>query len=58
LTDLGFEIKKQKKLLNLFIPSWRTDINQPIDIVEEIARIAGYDQINIEEPEKVRKKPL
>jgi phenylalanyl-tRNA synthetase beta chain len=57
LTDLGFEIKKQKKLLNLFIPSWRTDINQPIDIVEEIARIAGYDQINIEEPEKVRKKP-
>ena len=57
LTDLGFEIKKQKKLLNLIIPSWRPDINQPIDIVEEIARIAGYDQINIEEPEKVRKKP-
>ena len=57
LTDLGFEIKKQKKLLNLIIPSWRPDINQPIDIVEEITRIAGYDQINIEEPEKVRKKP-
>jgi len=57
LTDLGFEIKKQKKLLNLIIPSWRPDINQPIDIVEEITRIVGYDQINIEEPEKVRKKP-
>ena len=56
LTDLGFEIKKQKKLLLLVIPSWRPDIEQEVDIVEELVRIKGYDQIKMIEPEKVRKK--
>ena len=57
LTDLGFKIKKQKNLLKLSVPTWRPDIIQSIDIVEEIVRIKGYDQIKIEEPEKVRLKP-
>jgi len=57
LSNLGFKIKKQKKILNLYVPSWRPDITQPIDIVEEIVRIKGYDQIKIEEPEKARLKP-
>ena len=57
LSGLGFKIKKQKNFLNLSVPTWRPDIVQPIDIVEEIVRIKGYDQIKLEEPEKVRKKP-
>ena len=57
LTDLGFVIKKKSNDLNLIIPSWRPDILQPIDIVEEIVRIKGYDQIKTELPEKVREKP-
>jgi len=56
LTNLGFEIKKQKKLLVLVVPSWRPDIEQEVDIVEELVRIKGYDQIKMIEPEKVRKK--
>jgi len=56
LTNLGFEIKKQKKLLLLVVPSWRPDIEQEVDIVEELVRIIGYDRIKIIEPEKVRKK--
>jgi len=56
LTNLGFEIKKQKKLLLLTVPSWRPDIEQEVDIVEELVRIIGYDQIKMIEPEKVRKK--
>ena len=56
LTNLGFEIKKQQKLLLLTVPSWRPDIEQEIDIVEELVRIKGYDQIKMIEPEKVRKK--
>jgi len=55
LTNLGFEIKKQKKLLLLLVPSWRPDIQQEVDIVEELVRIKGYDQIKMIEPEKVRK---
>ena len=57
LSDLGFKIKKQKNFLNLSVPTWRPDIIQSIDIVEEIVRIKGYDQIKIEEPEKARLKP-
>ena len=36
------------------VPSWRPDINQEIDIVEELIRIKGFDKIKIIAPEKVR----
>ena len=54
LSDLGFLIKKNKKDLTLIVPSWRPDITQSIDIVEEIVRIRGYDQIKTITPEKIR----
>jgi phenylalanyl-tRNA synthetase beta chain len=57
LDDLGFKIKKDKKSLSLKIPSWRPDIEQEIDIIEELVRIHGYDKIQIVEPDKNRKKP-
>ena len=56
LDDLGFEIKKEKKYLKLTVPSWRPDISQEVDVVEELVRIKGYDKIKIIEPEKVREK--
>ena len=56
LTNLGFEVKKQKKIFLLTVPTWRPDILQEVDIVEELVRIKGYDQIKMIEPEKVRNK--
>ena len=56
LDDLGFEIKEVKKIFNLKIPSWRPDISQEVDVIEELIRIKGYDQINMIEPQKVREK--
>jgi len=56
LIDLGFEISKKKQELELKIPTWRPDIKQPIDIVEEIVRIKGYNNIKTLEPEKTRIK--
>jgi len=32
----------------IFSPHWRTDINYDVDVIEEIARIMGYDQIPAE----------
>ncbi len=57
LEDLGIKFKKEKKYLKLTIPSWRPDILQEVDIVEELVRISGYDKIKTIEPVKERSKP-
>ena len=56
LTDLGFEVKDVDQILDLKVPSWRPDISQEVDVVEELVRIKGYDQIKMIEPQKTRKK--
>ena len=56
LEDLGFKYKKEKKTFRLTIPSWRPDILQEVDIVEELVRISGYNKIKIIDPIKERKK--
>ncbi len=56
LTDLGFEVSKKKLEFDLKIPTWRPDITQPIDIVEEIVRIKGYENIETLQPEKTKIK--
>ena len=54
LEDLGFKIKKDKKFLKLTIPSWRPDISQEVDIIEELVRIIGYEKIKTIDPIKKR----
>ncbi|QOD37917.1 phenylalanine--tRNA ligase subunit beta [Candidatus Wolbachia massiliensis] len=50
LTKLGFSIdKKTEDIWNVYVPSWRPDVTIPADLVEEVARIYGYDKIK-EEP--------
>ena len=56
LNNLGFKVSKKKSELNLRVPSWRPDISQPIDIVEEVVRIKGYENIETIEPKKNRLK--
>ncbi len=57
LTRLGFETKKKNKLIEIKVPTWRPDIFGEIDLVEEVIRILGFDNINSIEPEKIRIKP-
>ena len=45
LERLGFKIKAKKNILDIEIPSWRPDICQEADIIEEILRIKGLDKI-------------
>jgi len=56
LENLGFKSKKEKKHFKLTIPSWRPDILQEVDIVEELVRISGYNKIKIIDPIKERTK--
>ncbi len=46
LTCLGLSLKvKSKNILAVKVPSFRQDLKQQIDLVEEIARIYGYAKI-------------
>ncbi len=45
LTTLGFTVKDNGKSWDILTPSWRGDVEGPADIVEEILRIEGYDNI-------------
>jgi phenylalanyl-tRNA synthetase beta chain len=41
LESLGFDVNASE----ITIPNWRRDVEGPADMVEEIARITGYDQV-------------
>ena len=56
LSSLGFRCKKSKKSLKVEVPSWRPDISQDVDLIEELIRIKGFDKIKLIEPEKKRVK--
>ncbi len=56
LLSLGFNCKKGKKDLKVEIPSWRPDINQDVDLIEELIRIKGFKNIKLIEPERKREQ--
>ena len=48
LTSLEFECRRTgESQLEAVPPYWRTDIEQTADLVEEVARITGYDHVPI-----------
>jgi len=56
LTSLGCKVRNSKKILKVEIPTWRPDITQDIDLIEELIRIKGFDKIELIEPKKNRNK--
>lgn len=45
LTALGCTLKKSAKGWSVSVPTWRFDMRETIDLVEETARITGFDKI-------------
>ena len=45
LTNVGFEVKTRRDELTVVTPEWRTDIHIKEDIIEEVGRLNGYDNI-------------
>lgn len=46
LRRLGLDLKKEgEESLEFSVPPWRPDLTREVDLVEEIARLAGYDRI-------------
>lgn len=51
LTGLGFEAAGESEgRMSFKVPSWRIDVEQEEDLVEEVARHTGYDKIGSELP--------
>jgi phenylalanyl-tRNA synthetase beta chain len=46
LTSLGFGVERGSPW-TVSVPSWRRDCSQSADLIEEIARIAGYDNLPV-----------
>ena len=45
LTNLGFGFEDHGKLWSVTPPTWRRDVEGPADLVEEVARIVGFDHL-------------
>ncbi len=52
LLSIGCSLKTSGKKIKVIPPSWRPDIKEDIDLIEELARIKGYDKIPLISPEK------
>ena len=50
LQRLGFTVENQGDQAVVSVPTWRRDIEREIDLIEEVARIHGYDKIPITLP--------
>jgi phenylalanyl-tRNA synthetase beta chain len=58
LNNLGFKFKESKNTYSITIPTWRPDIKEEVDIVEELIRIRGYDKIQLIKPEADSSKDI
>ena len=45
LSRLGFDVEASGSAYRIIVPTFRSDITREIDLIEEIARVYGYDNI-------------
>jgi len=48
LDRLGFETARTDGVITATAPSWRADVAQEADLIEEVLRVHGYDNIPVE----------
>ena len=54
LSSLGFKCKKNQSTIKVEVPSWRPDVSLDEDLIEELIRIKGFNNIKLIEPSKNR----
>ena len=54
LSSLGFKCKRSSKSIKVEVPSWRQDVSLDEDLIEELIRIKGFNNIKLIKPFKNR----
>jgi len=57
LAALKFEPRLQDGSIVCVSPSWRSDIQREVDLIEEVARVYGYDKISTGRKIQIEAKP-
>lgn len=50
LTSIEFQVDRAGNDMNVVVPTFRPDVEREIDLIEEIARLYGYDNIPVTSP--------
>ena len=59
LSALNFKPQIKNDLITCFVPSWRrSDVYREVDLIEEVARIYGYNKIPTERKIKIEVSPI
>lgn len=57
IQNLGFETIEETSTASTFkVPTWRHDVNEEADLIEEVARLHGYEAIEPEIPKIARRE--
>ncbi len=57
LERLGLSPRRARGKLTCTIPSWRSDLTREVDLIEEVARLHGYDRIPVRQQVSHRVRP-
>jgi len=58
LSALSFHPQASQDLVVCSVPSWRSDIYREVDLIEEVARVYGYNKIPTEQQIKIEVVPV
>jgi phenylalanyl-tRNA synthetase beta chain len=58
LTALKFEPKVENDIAACVVPSWRSDIDREVDLIEEVARVYSYHKVPTEKKIKIEVVPV
>lgn len=58
LSALSFQPQAKEDLIVCSLPSWRSDIEREVDLIEEVARVYGYNKIPTENKISIEVVPV
>ena len=58
LSALSFKPQRRNDVIVCSVPSWRSDVYREVDLIEEVARVYGYDKVPTERRIKIEVVPV